>query len=178
MKTQPIVWILWLMGSLFLSACAGQYSPGQSSPDRPITDRLSTDRPTKGPPQTAPSKNLPQIGVSQASVSREAPRRKIIIALTKKAEEQIRSNKLAAAFTTLEQGIGIDPQDPFLWHLMARVQLLQGNLHQARDLAKKSNLLAGRYQSLQKKNFKIIDQSLGASGSIPKGLIPPEKSPE
>ena len=167
MNRQPLVWILCLMGSLFLSACAGQYSPGRQTPDRQ----------TKAP-QTAPAKKLPQIGASQASVSKDAPRRDIIIALTKKAEDQIRSNELAAAFATLEQGVGIDPQDPFLWHQMARVQLLQGNMHQAQFLAKKSNLLAGRYPSLREKNIKIIDRAQGASGSTPKGLVPSEKGLE
>ena len=175
MNRQPLVWIFCLMGSLFLSGCAGQYSPDRQTPDRQTTDRQTTGQHTKGLPQTAPAKNLPQIGVSQASVSKQAPRRDIIIALTKKAEEQIRSNELVAAFATLEQGVGIDPQDPFLWHQMARVQLLQGNLHQAQDLAKKSNLLAGRYPSLREKNIKIIDRALGASGNTPRGLVPPEK---
>lgn len=178
MNRQPIVWIFCLMGSLFLSACAGQHSSGRQTTDRYTPDRQTTDRQTTDSPQTVPAKNLPQIGVSQASVSREAPRRDILIALTKKAEEQIRSNELAAAFVTLEQGIGIDPQDPFLWHLMARVQLLQGNLYQAQSLAKKSNLLAGRYPSLREKNIKIIDRALGASGSTPKVLIPPKKGLE
>ena len=168
MNRQPLIWIFCLLGSLFLSACAGQYTPGQHTKDRHTKDR----------PQTAPAKNLPQIGVSHASVSRQAPRRDIIIALTKKAEEQIRSNELAAAFATLEQGIRIDPQDPFLWHLMAKVRLVQGNLHQAQDLAKKSSLLAGRYPSLQKKNREILARALGNSGSTPKVLIPPKKTLE
>ena len=168
MNRQPLIWIFCLLGSLFLSACAGQYSPDQHTKDRHTKDR----------PQTAPAKNLPQIGVSQASVSRQAPRRNIIIALTKKAEEQIRSNELAAAFATLEQGIRIDPQDPFLWHVMAKVQLLQGNLHQAQDLAKKSNLLAGRYPFLQKKNREILARALGTSGSAPNLLMPSKKGLE
>lgn len=168
MNRQSLAWRFCLLGSLFLSACAGQYPP----------DRHTPGRDTTGLPQTAPAKDLPQIGVFQASVSRQAPRRDIIIALTKKAEEQIRSDELAAGFATLEQGISIDPQDPFLWHLMAKVQLLQGNLHQAQDLAKKSNLLAGRYPSLQKKNREILARALGTSGSTPKVLIPPKKGLE
>jgi predicted Zn-dependent protease len=91
----------------------------------------------------------------------------IIITLTKKAEQEIRSKELDAAFATLEQAVGIDAQDPFLWHLMARVQLMQGHPDQAEQLAKKSNLLAVDNPSLEKKNGDIIARSRNVHGTPP-----------
>lgn len=134
------VWAICLATLFFLSACAG--------PKRPPS------------PQSLPAENLPQIGTSQAAVSRDIPRSQILVNLIKKAEQQIGSGEPEAAFATLEQGVGIDAQDPFLWHLMARVQLIRGNFDQAEQLAKRSNLLALYSPSLKKKNREIIARSI------------------
>jgi len=67
----------------------------------------------------------------------------------------------------LEKALGINAQDPILWHLMARVQLIQGNFDQARQLAKKSNLLAVHNPSLKKKNLDIIARSRMLQGMTP-----------
>ncbi len=139
-----LVWtICCLVTALFLFACAGQKKN-----------------------RTLPGDSLPQIGIRQASVSKETPP-EILAHLIKKAEQQIGSQEPEAAFITLENALGIDAQDPVLWHLMARVQLMQGNLDQAEQLAKKSNLLAARNPSLEKKNWEIITRSRTLRGKIP-----------
>jgi len=136
-----IVWAICLATSFFLSACASQQRT-----------------------QTVPVENLPQIGTRQAAVSKDSPDLKILIHLIKTAEDQIDSKEPQAAFATLERGLGIDAQNPVLWHLMARVQLIQGNFEQAEQLAKKSNLLVGHNPALEKKNGQIIDKSLALRG--------------
>ncbi len=139
-----LVWTICLVTPFLLFACAGQKSR-----------------------QTLPGDSLPQIGIRQAAVSKETPRLEILVHLIKKAEQQIDSKEPEAAFITLENALGIDAQDPVLWHLMARVQLMQGNLDQAEQLAKKSNLLAARNPSLEKKNWEIITRSRILRGKIP-----------
>lgn len=139
-----IVWAICLVTSFFLFACASQQRT-----------------------QTVPVENLPQIGSRQAAVSKDSPdsiNMKILIHIIKQAEDQIDSKEPQAAFATLERGLGIDAQDPVLWHLMAKVQLIQGNFEQAEQLAKKSNLLAGHNLALEKKNGQIIDKSLALRG--------------
>ncbi len=138
-----LVWTVWaicLATIFFLSACAG--------PKRPPS------------PQALPAENLPQIGTSQAAVLRDSPRSKILVNLIKKAEQQMGSGEPDAAFATLERGVGIEGQDPFLWHLMARVQLIRGNFDQAEQLAKRSTLLAHNFPSLKQKNRDIIARSI------------------
>ncbi len=136
-----LVWAICLTTTFFLSACASQKRT-----------------------QAVPVENLPQIGTRQAAVSKDSPDLKILIRLTKKAEDQIDSKKPQAAFATLERALGIDAQDPVLWHLMARVQMIQGNFEQAEQLARKSNLLAAHNPSLEKKNGQIIGRSLALRG--------------
>lgn len=139
---QGLSWLLCPMFSLFLFSCAGQL----------------------GPSHTRPAENLPQIGARQETLSLESPRPEIIIRLTKKAEQQIAATELEKAFTTLEQAVDIDAQDPFLWHLLAKIQLLQGNLHQAEQLARKSDLLAVHSSQLREKNKEIIARVLELQG--------------
>jgi cytochrome c-type biogenesis protein CcmH/NrfG len=137
---QGLSWLLCPMFSLFLFSCAGQ------------------------PSRTLPAENLPQIGARQETLSLESPRPKIIIRLIKKAEQQIAATELDKAFTTLEQAVDIDAQDPFLWHLLAKIQLLQGNLHQAEQLARKSDLLAAHSPLIRGKNKEIITRVLELQG--------------
>lgn len=151
-------WTFGLVTVLFLSSCAGLQGKRQS-------------------PKT-PAENLSQIGIRQASVSREKLRPDILVTLIKKAEQQIHLKELDAAFTTLEQAIGIDAQDPVVWHLMAWVKLSQGNLQQAEHLAKKSNLLAAQNLSLQKKNWDIIARSLDQQGRAHEAMEAQKKAQE
>lgn len=159
------IWALGLMTLLFLSSCASLQETRQSqvppAAKRPPIDKQQTPVSKERP---LPAANLPQIGTRQASVSRERPRQDILVNLIKKAEQQIHLKELDAAFATLERALGIDAQDPLLWHLMASVKLSQGNLQQAEHLAKKSNLLAAHTPSLQKKNWGIIARALALQG--------------
>ncbi|MCP3942776.1 MAG: tetratricopeptide repeat protein [Desulfobacteraceae bacterium] len=134
-KNRYLLWAICLIIGFFLSGCASYKT------------------------QMLPVENLPQIGTRQASIIKETPRSKILVDLIKRAEQQIDAKEPDAAFSTLERALGIDAQDPVLWHLMAQVQLMRGNFDQAEQLAKKSNLLAVRNPSLRKKNGDIIARS-------------------
>lgn len=144
--TKAGFWFASLIAGLFLSSCATRPGTRQS--------------------HVPPADNRPILGNQQTSVTREKLRPVILVTLIKRAEQQIRSKDLNAAFATLERAIGIDAQDSFVWHLMARIKLSQGNLQQAENLAKKSNLLAVYDPSLQKKNWDIIAKSLDLQGKI------------
>jgi len=79
--------------------------------------------------------------------------------LLKKA--QLKSNALdyESAITLLERGITISPNNPLLWQRMADVRLKQGDFQQARQLAKKSNVLVEANNDLRLINMRIIDES-------------------
>jgi predicted Zn-dependent protease len=117
-------------------------------------------------PQPIPTENLPQIGTRQAALSKKKSRPSIIVSLIRKAKKQILLEKPKAAFNTLERALGVDNQDPLVWHLMASAQLMQGNLQQAQFLAGKSNTLAVHIPSLKRKNWSIIADVLEKQGKI------------
>jgi Tfp pilus assembly protein PilF len=81
--------------------------------------------------------------------------------MIRNAENQLKKRQPQLAFSTLEQALYIDGQDPLVWHLMARAQLDQGNVVQAVSLAQKSNSLAAAYPDVKKKNAALLRQAQG-----------------
>ncbi|CCK82093.1 hypothetical protein [Desulfobacula toluolica] len=147
MKQMPYFqWILCIFTTLFMISC---------SQHRALE-----------PPSNLPAENLPQIGTRQPASPRNTPRPAILSKIIHTAENQLRSNKPEAAFHTLERSLDIDGQDPLIWHLMAKAQQMQNNFQQAKYFAEKSNAMAARTPSLQKKNWRIIGDVLKKQGRM------------
>lgn len=91
----------------------------------------------------------------------QRPRPKALTRMIRNAENQLRRRQPQLAFSTLEQALYIDGQDPLVWHLMARAQLDQGNVVQAVSLAKKSDSLAAAYPDVKEKNAALIRKAQG-----------------
>lgn len=89
------------------------------------------------------------------------PRPMVLTRMIKTAEKQLRRRQPQLAFSTLEQALYIDGQDPLVWHLMAKAQLDQGNTVQAVSLAKKSDSLAAAYPDVKEKNARLIRKAQG-----------------
>lgn len=92
----------------------------------------------------------------------QRPRPKALTRMIENAEKQLKNRQPQLAFSTLEQALYIDGQDPLVWHLMARAQLDQGNIVQAVSLAKKSNSLAAAYPEVKGKNAALIRKAQGS----------------
>lgn len=147
------VFCFYTFAIVFLFSCASRQEVNLPQP-----------APTRNLPQTMPSENLPQIGTRHAALPGKTSRPPVLTSMIKKAEKELRSENPAAAFNTLERALGIDNQDPLIWHLMARAQLMQENFDQADTLARKSNTLAVQAPSLKKKNWGIISEALEKQG--------------
>ena len=93
----------------------------------------------------------------------QRPRPKALTRMIENAENQLRRKQPQLAFSTLEQALYIDGQDPLVWHLMARAQLDQGNVVQAVSLAKKSDSLAAAYPDVKEKNARLLRQAQGST---------------
>ncbi|PIE63247.1 MAG: hypothetical protein CSA25_01285 [Desulfobacter postgatei] len=91
----------------------------------------------------------------------QRPRPKALTRMIRNAENQLKNRQAQRAFSTLEQALYIDGQDPLIWHLMARAQLDQGNVVQAISLAKKSNSLAAAYPEVKRKNANLLRKATG-----------------
>jgi len=92
----------------------------------------------------------------------QRPRPKALTRMIKNAEKQLKNRQPQLAFSTLEQALYIDGQDPLVWHLMARAQFDQGNIVQAVSLAKKSNSLAAAYPDVKEKNAALLRKAQGS----------------
>ncbi|WP_020587876.1 hypothetical protein [Desulfobacter curvatus] len=93
----------------------------------------------------------------------QRPRPKALARMIRNAENQLKNRQPQLAFSTLEQALYIDGQDPLVWHLMARAQFDQGNVVQAVSLAKKSNSLAAAYPDVKEKNAALLRKAQGSA---------------
>lgn len=89
----------------------------------------------------------------------------VVASLIHSANRQMKSGQLDRAFSTAERALRIDSSNPNLWNLMARIQLKRGNIQQAEQLARKSNLLSRGNKALQSDNWRIIAESLKRRGA-------------
>ena len=147
MKSDALVlWSCWLVTLFLVSSCATRHETLPPGPQE-ITA-------------------LPQIGSRHAGLTQEKNRPPILAGLIKKSEKKIAFRQYDEAFATLESALGIDNQDPYIWHLMAKIRLKQDDPDQAEDLARKSNTLASRTPSLKSKNWNIIAEALRRQGRV------------
>ncbi|MFP4350598.1 MAG: tetratricopeptide repeat protein, partial [Desulfococcaceae bacterium] len=84
--------------------------------------------------------------------------------LAEQAEAELSTGQVDRAFSTAERAIRIDPNNPKLWNLLARIQMERSNFAQAEQLARKSNLLSRGDRALQARNWRIISDSFQERG--------------
>ncbi|MFN5744978.1 MAG: tetratricopeptide repeat protein [Methylococcaceae bacterium] len=82
-----------------------------------------------------------------------------VLALESEIQISMKFGNYADAAATLERAIRIQPKNPELWHVLAKVRLRQQQPGLAEDLAKKSNLLAKNNPELARANWDIIAQA-------------------
>lgn len=111
-----------------------------------------------------PSKELPELGARSLPQPSSYRSHGTVLELTAKARRQIKAGELEHAFSTLERAIKIDPSDPVPWNMLAGIQLKRGNMDQAEQLARKSNLLAKNDKILSTRNWLIIAEALEQKG--------------
>jgi Flp pilus assembly protein TadD len=111
-----------------------------------------------------PSKELPELGARSSARPSSYNSHGTVLRLTAKARQQMKAGKLEHAFSTLERAIKIDPSDPVPWNMLAGIQLKKGNMDQAEQLARKSNLLAKNDKTLRRQNWLIIAEVLEQKG--------------
>lgn len=106
-----------------------------------------------------PAQATPQV----ASVMRPRPGR-AVQALLDRASDQQQAGNYAAAAVSLERGLRIEPNNPLIWHRLARLDAQQGQFSRVEQLAAKSNSLAGNDQALVADNWNLIAQARAALG--------------
>jgi len=80
----------------------------------------------------------------------------VIKTLIKQSDEQYLNLNLPGSLATLERAVRINPRHAEVWSRMAQVYLKQGNLEQAKQLAKRSNSVLKNNAQLKAFNDRII----------------------
>jgi cytochrome c-type biogenesis protein CcmH/NrfG len=111
-----------------------------------------------------PPKKLPELGARSSPKASPYRSHGIVLKLTARARQQMKAGEPEHAFSTLERAIKIDPSDPVPWNMLAGIQLKKGNMDQAEQLARKSNLLAKNNKTLRRQNWLIIAEALEQRG--------------
>ncbi|NWH06288.1 hypothetical protein [Desulfobacter latus] len=163
---KPYCFCLTVMALIVLSACAPKspismpqsHLPPESVPEigGPVTDQR-----TVADDSAIADREEAQNPLLSAVRPVQRPRPKALTRMIRNAEKQLKNKQPQLAFSTLEQALYIDGQDPLVWHLMARARLDQGNVVQAVSLAKKSNSLAAAYPDVKEKNASLLRQAQG-----------------
>jgi len=100
----------------------------------------------------------------EATTPRESAANPAVVALLNDAEQQSRAGRLEEAAATLERALQIDPDNPWLWHRLARVRLEQERWTEAANLAARSNAQAGGERTLMAGNWELIAEARAAQG--------------
>lgn len=75
------------------------------------------------------------------------------------ARSALRAGESDRAAAYLERALRLEPKNPYVWHQLAEVRLYEGKLLQARQLAARSNALAGYDARLRQANKSLIERS-------------------
>jgi tetratricopeptide (TPR) repeat protein len=87
-----------------------------------------------------------------------------VIALLDLAQRDNDAGRREAAGASLERALRIEPRNPWLWHELGALRLIQGHYEQAISFAKKSTSFAGQERHLQALNWRLIGNAHVALG--------------
>jgi tetratricopeptide (TPR) repeat protein len=134
-------------------------------PDRapePVPPPIQAPTPARGPPQQQ-SPQTPQppyparppriIALSAASSS-----------LVKQAHAQIAHGDLAAASSTLDRALRIEPNNSLLWIELGRLRIAESDPHQAEVCGRKALALASGDRGAQSQASRLVEDALRLQG--------------
>jgi hypothetical protein len=154
---------------LWLAGCAEQsvIRKPPAAVSRPAAT-AAKPLPAKSGKRASSAKEIPQASASpeKSPIPASPP----VLALMADADRNRASGQLDNAAALLERAIRIQPRNAELWHRLAAIRLEQHQPGLARDLARKSSLLAQGNPILREKNQAIIEaatRALSDSGDVP-----------
>lgn len=125
--------------------------------DAPRVRPLASYRPPTADPvraEPAPASDAQLIAPSGSNA---------VVGLMKSADASDDPGRAAAV---LERALRIEPNNPFIWHRLAKSRLLQGRFAQAEAVALKSNALAVSDAGLVRANWGIVAEARQALGDF------------
>lgn len=144
---------LLIVAAASLASCGVDYSPAGFPPDQRTRTQLPPLELPETTVETPPALPEPVAAPAPPPIAQTPSAGKLLLA---SARDQLQRGDTSRAAATLERALRITPNDPHLWHELARVRLAAGEWQQAIELANKSRVLAGDDQQLRSKNSDII----------------------
>jgi tetratricopeptide (TPR) repeat protein len=139
--------------------------PQGALPEEGVPQAAAPQAPQAEPPR------LPGEGVTITPLPPEArpvmSGNRAVIALLDLAQRDNDSGRREAAGASLERALRIEPRNPWLWHELAQLRLIEGQYAQAITLAQKSTSFAGEERHLQALNWRVIGNAQVAQGDAP-----------
>lgn len=162
------VWTL--LAVLLLAGCAGvktQLTEPVPGPAEPPEQGISAELPAAETPAMPGAVTEPVTRGEGAQAVPIAPisGNRAVIALLDRAHQDAGAGRPEAAGASLERALRIEPRNPWLWHELAQLRLVQGQYAQAVSLAQKSNSFSRRDRHLQALNWRLIGQARVAQGN-------------
>jgi len=96
--------------------------------------------------QTNPARLRPEITTKNEAVAQ----------IVKTAREQFHRGNLGESEETINRGLNIAPENPVLWHLLAKIRYLQENYQQAETFASRSLSYSEKDRKLTDYNWRLI----------------------
>lgn len=85
-----------------------------------------------------------------------ATRNEAVEHLVETARRQFRNNKLNASEETINRGLNIDPGNPALWHLLAKIRFLEGLYSESETFALRSINYTRDNRELSNQNWRLV----------------------
>jgi Tetratricopeptide repeat len=155
-------------------------TPPHQTPSTPET-RAKTPPPVRPSPVTPPPPQVsapPPLAPPPPRVSAPAPPppSPAVVALLDTADKRASAGELDNAAAAVERALRLEPQNPLLWHRLAKLRLQQGQFAQAVSLAAKSNSLVRENRQLQASNWETIAQAQEKLGDVAAARAAREKA--
>lgn len=110
--------------------------------------------------------SLSGCGVQKVSIpSEEKGKQRAALVLLEDAEKELFSGNAVKAEEYLERAIRIEPQNPLLWHGLAKSKLQQGFYFQAIQMSLKSNSYTSSH-SVERDNWLLIERAYLEIGDV------------
>ncbi len=152
----PSLCLLMLAGTLLFTGCAVQKQrlprPSPAVREQPVTTT---------PPGIPPGTPREESAVEEEPAP---PPHGVAGSLHKSADKSLAAGRFSQAEVLVERALRLEPRNPELWHMMARVKLGQNNPAQAVQFCLKANTLATGNRALTRRNWRLLAKAYQAMG--------------
>lgn len=157
--------------ALLLAGCGGMKTQPPATPPETVPTTPSGEQAPPPPGEQTPpppAEPTPQ-AAAESSIAELGPRppaseNKAVLALLERAHADAAAGQRESAEASLERALRIEPRNPWLWHEMAALRVIQGQYAQAITLARKSSSFSGGKHRVQAENWQVIGQARVAQG--------------